>query len=76
MELRRTIYKDLLRWKQRDRGKVLQLKGARQAGKTFIVDKFARNNYKIYIYINMTQSSGEQFLACMEQVSACLESHR
>ena len=67
MELKRDIYNELLRWKQRDSGKVLELKGARQTGKTFILDKFARENYKIYIYINMAQLSGEQFLACMEQ---------
>lgn len=70
MELKRNVYNDLLRWKQRDSGKVLELKGARQTGKTFILDKFARENYKIYIYINMAQLSGEQFLACMEQASA------
>ncbi len=70
MELKRNIYNDLLRWKQRDSGKVLELKGARQTGKTFILDKFAKENYKIYIYINMAQLSGEQFLACMEQASA------
>lgn len=39
-------------------------------GKTFVLDKFVRENYKIYIYINMAQSSGEQFSACMEQLSA------
>ena len=70
VELKRNVYNDLLRWKQRDSGKVLELKGARQTGKTFILDKFARENYKIYIYINMVQLSGEQFLACMEQASA------
>lgn len=70
MELKRNIYNNLLCWKQRDSGKVLELKGARQTGKTFILDKFARENYKIYIYINMAQLSGEQFLACMEQASA------
>ncbi len=70
MELKRNIYYDLLRWKQRDSGKVLELKGARQTGKTFILDKFARENYKVYIYINMAQLSGKQFLACMEQASA------
>ncbi len=70
MELKRNIYNDLLRWKQRDSGKVLELKGARQTGKTFILDKFAKENYKIYIYINMAQLSGEKFLACMEQASA------
>lgn len=70
MELKRDIYNELLRWKQRDSRKVLELKGVRQTGKTFILDKFARENYKIYIYINMAQLSGEQFLACMEQAFA------
>ena len=70
MELKRTIYKELLKWKQRNSGKVLELKGARQSGKTFILDKFARENYKIYLYINMAQSSGEQFLECLEQAEA------
>jgi len=70
VELKRNIYNNLLCWKQRDSGKVLELKGARQTGKTFILDKFARENYKIYIYINMAQLSGEQFLVCMEQASA------
>lgn len=56
MELKRTIYKELFKWKQRNSGKVLELKGARQSGKTFILDKFARENYKIYLYINMAQS--------------------
>jgi len=70
VELKRNIYNDLLRWKQRDSGKVLELKGARQTGKTFILDKFAKEYYKIYIYINMAQLSGEQFLACIEQASA------
>ena len=39
-------------------------------GKTFVLNKLARENYKIYIYINVAQSSGEQFQACMEQPSA------
>jgi len=69
VELKRSVYYDLVLWKQRDSGKVLELKGARQTGKTFILNKFARENYKVYIYINMAQLSGEQFLACMEQAS-------
>lgn len=70
MELKRAIYEELLKWKQRNSGKVLELKGARQSGKTFILDKFARENYKIYIYINMAQSSGKQFLDCLERAAA------
>ena len=69
MELKRAIYDELLKWKHRNSGKVLELKGARQSGKTFILDKFARENYKVYIYINMAQSSGEQFLDCLERAA-------
>ena len=56
MELKRDIYKDLLQWKQKNKGKVLELKGARQIGKTYILDKFGRENYATYIYINMALS--------------------
>ena len=45
MELKRDIYGDLLRWKQKNKGKVLELKGARQIGKAYILDKFGRENY-------------------------------
>lgn len=70
MELKRDIYKELIKWKARNSGKVLELKGARQTGKTFILDKFARENYKRYFYINMAQSTGEDFLACLSQATA------
>lgn len=68
MDLKRTIYQDLLNWKTEDSGKVLEVNGARQVGKTYILDKFAKENYKTYIYINMVQSSGTRFLKCLESV--------
>ena len=67
LELKRDIYKDLLQWKQKNKGKVLELKGARQIGKTYILDKFGRENYATYIYINMAQTTGQEFLACLDQ---------
>ncbi len=67
MELKRDIYQDLIKWKKRDSGKVLELKGARQAGKTFILDKFAKENYQRYFYINMMQTSGSEYLACLDK---------
>lgn len=70
MELSRDIYKKLLDWKHKDSHKVLELEGARQVGKTFILDKFAKENYKVQIYINMAQTSGQEFLACLEQATA------
>ena len=46
MELKRDIYEKLLDWKKRDSHKVLELRGARQVGKTYILNKFAQENYK------------------------------
>lgn len=64
IELKRDIYEKLVEWKKEDSGKVLELNGARQVGKTFILDKFARENYKRYFYINMMQTSGREFAEC------------
>ena len=64
LELKRDIYEELKAWKKQDSGKVLELNGARQVGKTFILDKFARENYKRYFYINMIQTSGKEFIEC------------
>ena len=57
VELKRDIYKRLLEWKRENTHKVLELEGARQVGKTFILDKFAKENYKVQIYVNMAQTS-------------------
>ena len=72
MEFRRTIYKDLLNWKNSNSGKVLQLEGARQVGKTFILRKFAKENYKQEIYINMAQYSGREFETLVDSKDAHL----
>ena len=68
MELKRDIYKELLKWKERDSGKVLELEGARQVGKTYILRKFAKE-YEHSIYINMLSLSGQEFLKCLSEVS-------
>lgn len=65
MDLKRDIYRDLLRWKKENSGRVLELEGARQVGKTYILDKFASENYKRYYYINMLQTSGQDYLQCL-----------
>lgn len=69
MDLARDIYKDLLRWKQQDTGRVLELSGARQVGKTYIIEKFSKENYKNHIYINMMQTSGSELLRCIHKAS-------
>ena len=66
LELKRDIYKELIKWKESDTGHVLEVNGARQVGKTYILDKFAKENYNQYLYINMMQTSGREFLQCLE----------
>ena len=53
MDLKRDIYEKLVDWKKRDSGLVLELEGARQVGKTYILNKFASENYQNYFYMNM-----------------------
>lgn len=70
LELKRMVYEDLMKWKVSNTGKVLEVNGARQVGKTYILDKFAKENYKQYLYINMTQTSGKELLQCLEVATA------
>lgn len=53
--LKRKIEKELLDWKNKKDKMCLVIKGARQVGKTYIIDKFARENYKNYIYMNFDE---------------------
>ena len=50
--LERKITKVLEEWKNEDKKPCLLIRGARQVGKTFIIDDFAKKNYENYIYIN------------------------
>ena len=51
--MQREIYKNLVKWKEKESHKPLMILGARQVGKTYIIDKFARENYKNYFMINL-----------------------
>lgn len=70
VELKRDIYNKLLDWKSERTGKVLEVSGARQVGKTFILKKFARENYGCSIYINMTEDTGKMFLKCLDAAAS------
>ena len=67
MEFKRDIYKKLLEWKEDHTGRVLEVSGARQVGKTYILKKFIQENFSSSIYINMAELTGERFLKCLEQ---------
>lgn len=62
MELERTAYKKLLEWKKNAGHSTLEVSGARQVGKTYLVNKFADQEYEQKIYINLLELSGELFL--------------
>ncbi|MBQ3657906.1 MAG: ATP-binding protein [Bacteroidales bacterium] len=51
--MRRKIYKKLLDWKNKSNGHTAVLiEGARRIGKSYIVEKFAKNEYKSYIIVD------------------------
>ena len=48
----RNIYNDLVKWKNSSYRKPLILNGARQTGKTWILNEFGKKEYKNVVYIN------------------------
>ena len=50
--LRRKIESILAEWKKSEHKKPIVIKGIRQCGKTYIVQKFAKENYESVIYMN------------------------
>lgn len=56
--MERKIYTDLLKWKQSSDRKPLILQGARQVGKTYIVNYFAGKEYANSVYCNFEKDRG------------------
>ena len=55
--LKRKIELVLLKWKAKGKGKnSLLIKGARQVGKTFIIERFGEENYESFIHINFEKN--------------------
>lgn len=54
--MKRKIYDDLIKWKQESAGKTaLLIDGARRVGKSYIVEQFAKNEYKSYILLDFNR---------------------
>ena len=53
--LKRKIEKTLAAWKNEPDHKPLVIKGCRQCGKTFSVQKFAAENYTHVVYVNFVE---------------------
>lgn len=69
MYLKRFVYDRLLDWKNEGGHSTLEVGGARQVGKTYLIQKFADENYKHKIYINLFELSGKQFMECYKQAT-------
>ena len=58
--MKRKVYDVILKWKNENKGKTaLLIEGARRVGKSYIVEKFAKENYKTYILIDFSKVSKE-----------------
>lgn len=58
--MKRKIMQELIDWKHNSDGKYAALViGARRVGKSYIVEQFAKENYKSYLIINFTKVSDE-----------------
>lgn len=51
--MKRKIYNNLLKWKNKKSYKPLLVLGVRQCGKTYIIDEFCKNEFKYYKKINL-----------------------
>lgn len=58
--MRRKIYTELLKWKEEEAGRTaLLIDGARRVGKSYIVENFAKQEYKSYIIIGFNRVNQE-----------------
>ena len=55
--MKRKIYQELLNWKNTNIEKPLMIIGARQIGKTYIINEFCKNEFKEYVYINLLEQT-------------------
>lgn len=71
----RLIENDLLAWKNQPNRKPLLLRGARQVGKSYIVEKLGKTHFEQFITINFEFES--QFISCFndldpEKITRCI----
>ena len=51
--MKRDLYKNLLNWKNNNIKQPYMLVGARQTGKTYIIEEFCKNEFENYVYLNL-----------------------
>lgn len=72
--LNRSMYKKLLDWKKNSKGKTLLIDGARQTGKTFLIEQFAKAEYPDYAKVDFLEnSSASTYLADAKSANQVIE---
>ena len=60
MEMKRKVYDKLLEWKRLDHGtSAVLVNGARRVGKSFIVEEFAKREYRNYVMIDFATAKDD-----------------
>jgi len=58
--LKRKAYSNLVEWKTKKQGRTsLLIEGARRVGKTTLVKKFAKEQYRSSVFLDFSQASQE-----------------
>ena len=70
MDIKRQIYQRLIQWKEKSSHTTLEVNGARQVGKTYIIKKFTAEYFRHVIYINLFELSGKQFMECYHKANS------
>ncbi|MCL2650279.1 MAG: AAA family ATPase [Candidatus Azobacteroides sp.] len=69
--IQRKIIRDLLQWKERDDRKPLVLRGARQVGKTTVVEELAKN-YDVFLHLNLERELDRQLFETTDDVDVII----
>ena len=73
-KMERKILNDLCKWKDAKRRKPLILRGARQVGKTWVLQEFGKRYFSDYLYINFErQEEFKQFFQLTKDVHRILQ---
>lgn len=64
--MNRKFYDELNSWKNSKNGVPLMVVGARQVGKTHIINKFCQENYKNYYYLNFMKE--KKFVKLLKEI--------
>lgn len=73
MILQRKAYDRLLKWKNDEPDKALLVDGARQIGKTFLVEQFARQEFSDYLKVDFLRDEAAPYIAAAADLRDLVE---